>query len=136
MNIGIVDADLLDNGTRHPNLALMKISGYYKGVGHDGKLITKYKNILKYDKTYISKVVTFTEIPEWVLVLPNVQIGGTGFFEDGGKSLPDEIKHHMPDYKLYENYIEEQIKRGKSKKRFSDYLNYSIGFASRGCFRQ
>ena len=25
--IGIIDADLLDNGTRHPNLALMKISG-------------------------------------------------------------------------------------------------------------
>lgn len=30
MNIGIIDADFLDNGTRHPNLALMKISGYYK----------------------------------------------------------------------------------------------------------
>ena len=30
MKIGIIDADLLDNGTRHPNLALMKISGYYK----------------------------------------------------------------------------------------------------------
>ena len=29
MNIGIIDADLLDKGTRHPNLALMKISGYY-----------------------------------------------------------------------------------------------------------
>ena len=30
MNIGIIDADLLDKGTRHPNLALMKISAYYK----------------------------------------------------------------------------------------------------------
>lgn len=136
MNIGIVDADLLDNGTRHPNLALMKISGYYKGVGHDVELITKYENISNYDKVYISKVFTFTEIPEWVLSLPNIEIGGTGFFEDGGKSLPDEIEHHMPDYKLYENYIEGQIKQGKSKKRFSDYLNYSIGFASRGCFRK
>ena len=28
--IGIIDADLLDNGTRHPNLALMKIRGYQK----------------------------------------------------------------------------------------------------------
>ncbi len=26
MNIGIVDVDLIDKGTRHPNLALMKLS--------------------------------------------------------------------------------------------------------------
>jgi len=26
MKIGLIDSDLLDNGTRHPNLALMKIS--------------------------------------------------------------------------------------------------------------
>lgn len=26
--IGLVDADLLDNGTRHPNLALLKIAGF------------------------------------------------------------------------------------------------------------
>ena len=25
MKIGVIDADLLDNGTRHPNLALMKL---------------------------------------------------------------------------------------------------------------
>ena len=28
--IGIIDADLIDHGTRHPNLALMKIAGYLK----------------------------------------------------------------------------------------------------------
>ena len=33
MNIGIIDADLLDKGTRHPNLALMKISAYHKKCG-------------------------------------------------------------------------------------------------------
>ena len=27
VKIGLVDADLLDNGTRHPNLALLKIAG-------------------------------------------------------------------------------------------------------------
>lgn len=26
--IGLVDADLLDNGTRHPNLVLLKIAGF------------------------------------------------------------------------------------------------------------
>lgn len=30
MNYGIIDADLLDGGTRFPNLALMKISSFYK----------------------------------------------------------------------------------------------------------
>ena len=39
VRIGIIDADLMDNGTRHPNLALMKISGYYKEQGHEVKLI-------------------------------------------------------------------------------------------------
>ena len=39
VKIGIIDADLMDNGTRHPNLALMKISGYYKEKGHDVNLI-------------------------------------------------------------------------------------------------
>lgn len=30
MKIGLVDADLLDGGTRHPNLALLKIAGFFK----------------------------------------------------------------------------------------------------------
>ena len=28
--VGLIDADLLDNGTRHPNLALLKIAGYHR----------------------------------------------------------------------------------------------------------
>ena len=28
--IGLVDADLLNGGTRHPNLVLLKIAGYLK----------------------------------------------------------------------------------------------------------
>ena len=28
IKIGLVDADLLDGGTRHPNLALLKIAGF------------------------------------------------------------------------------------------------------------
>lgn len=136
INIGIIDADLMDNGTRHPNLALMKISGYYKKTGHHVELITKYKDILKYEVIYISKVFTFTNIPQWVLSLPNIIIGGTGFFPDGGESLEYEIEHHLPDYKLYDSYVEEQIKAGKSRGRFADYLDFSIGFATRGCFRK
>lgn len=136
MNIGVIDADLLDNGTRHPNLALMKISGYHKKMGHHVELITKYEDTSKYDVIYISKVFSFTNIPQWVLSLPNIIIGGTGFFSDGGESLEYEIEHHLPDYKLYNNYVEEQIETGKSRDRFADYLDFSIGFATRGCFRK
>ena len=28
LKVGLVDADLLDGGTRHPNLALLKIAGF------------------------------------------------------------------------------------------------------------
>ena len=137
MRIGIIDADLMDNGTRHPNLALMKIAGFYRDNGNEVKLIfNSYKEIKEYDKVFISKVFNFTNVPEWVLKEKNVCIGGTGFFEDGGKSLPDEIEHHKPYYDLYLYYIDEMIKNGKKRKYYEDYLDYSIGFTTRGCFRK
>lgn len=136
LRIGIIDADLLDKGTRHPNLALMKISGYYKEKGSAVSLITSYNHIDEFDHIYISKVFTFTKIPQRIIDLPNVTIGGTGFFEDGGQDLPPEIEHHMPDYTLYDDYVQHQIEAGYDPKRFSDYQDYSIGFTTRGCFRK
>ena len=139
MKIGIIDADLLDGGTRHPNLALMKISGYYKAQGHSVTLLDSYLGLYvgdEYDKIYISKVFTFTSIPEGIISWPNVDYGGTGFYEDGGKNLPDEIEHHMPDYDLYKDYANGEIAKGRKKSAVSDYLDYSIGFTTRGCFRK
>jgi hypothetical protein len=46
LQIGLIDADLLARGTRHPNLALLKISGFCKEYGHNVNLITDY-NILE-----------------------------------------------------------------------------------------
>ncbi len=137
MRVGIIDADLMDNGTRHPNLALMKISGYYKSSGNEVKLIYRsYDEIKEYDSVFISKVFNFTKVPDWVLQEKNVHIGGTGFFEDGGENLPDEIEHHMPDYNLYSDYIQKMVVAGKKTDYFEDYLEYSIGFLTRGCFRK
>jgi len=136
MKIGIIDADLLDKGTRHPNLALMKISGYHKSLNDEVELISSYTNIGQYDKIYMSKVFTFTKVPPEILTLPNMEIGGTGFFEDGGKDLPIEIEHHMPDYTLYQEFVEGKIAEGHNRIRYSDYLDYSIGFTTRGCFRK
>lgn len=136
MDIGLIDADLLDNGTRHPNLALMKISGYMKEKGHISKMLLDYNEIDNYDKVYISKVFSYTKTPKNLNLYNNIVIGGTGFFNDGGKPLNDVIEHHMPDYELYNSYIAKEVERGINPSRFSDYKDYSIGFATRGCFRK
>lgn len=137
MKIGLLDADLMDNGTRHPNLALMKLAGYYRSQGHTVELIfDSYQSVYQFDRVFLSKVFTFSRVPEWVLALKHVTIGGTGFFEDGGPGLPDEIEHHMPDYSLYQAYVERQLALGHRRARYADYLDYSIGFATRGCFRK
>lgn len=147
LKIGIIDADLLDNGTRHPNLALLKISGYCKDHGHLVRLISSYDEIRsslhnnrdKYDLLTMSRVFKFTSIPADIQNMIDagmIHIGGTGFFEVNGPSLPDEIEHHMPDYHLYDDYIQQQTGGDPEKlKKWEDYLKYSIGFTTRGCIR-
>ena len=63
MKLGIIDADLLDNGTRHPNLACMKIAAYYLSQGWKVSLLENYENLNKYDLIMISRVFSFTKIP-------------------------------------------------------------------------
>ena len=42
----------------------------------------------------------------------------------------------MPDYHLYDEWVKEQIDKGGKAKDFQYYTDYSIGFLTRGCFRQ
>lgn len=137
MNIGIIDADLLGRKRhRYPNLASMKISGYHKEQGNSVTLLRNYDNLEQYDIVYISKVFTDTPIPDGILQLPNVEHGGTGFFFDKAPNLPCHIEHHMPDYHLYDEWVEEQLCKGVSKTSLKDYTDCSIGFMTRGCFRK
>ena len=137
MKIAIIDADLIGRKKhRFPNLACMKISGYWKDKGYSVDLKLNYDNLDEYDKVYISKAFTDTPINDDVLKLPNVEYGGTGFFFDKAPNLPYEIEHHFPDYHLYDNWVEEQIKNGAKKIEFKEYTDYSIGFLTRGCFRK
>ena len=77
--------------------------------------------------------------------------GGTGFFPDklpnpmkGRKinseddtNLPEEVEHWMPDYGLYNEFINIQPGTEEAKnKKYKDYKYYSIGFTTRGCIRQ
>lgn len=137
MKIGIIDADLVGRRKhRFPNLACMKISGYYKKLGYDVHLLTEYKDLELFDKVFISKVFTDTPIQEDVLKMDNVEYGGTGFYFDKAPNLACEIEHHMPDYHLYDEWVQSEIDRGIKKSAFDDYLKSSIGFTTRGCFRK
>ncbi|MHB1346079.1 MAG: radical SAM protein, partial [Candidatus Humimicrobiaceae bacterium] len=126
----------LDNGTRHPNLALMKISGYLKNNNYDTELLFNYDDVSKFEKIFLSKVFTFTNIEIDLKKYPNIKYGGTGFFLENAENLPDNIEHHMPDYHLYDRFIGREIARGIKLKHFTDYQDYSIGFTTRGCFRK
>lgn len=56
MRIGIIDGDLLERRNhRFPNLATMKISGFYKKGGNQVELLLDYKTISDFDRVYISK---------------------------------------------------------------------------------
>lgn len=94
--IAIIDADLIGRKRhRFPNLACMKLSGYWKEQGADVVLKLDFEGLASFDKVFISKVFTDTVIPNEVLSIPNVQYGGTGFFYDKAPPLPKEVEHHM-----------------------------------------
>lgn len=189
-HIGLVDADLLCNGTRHPNLALLKLAGYLKENGFIQKtalqntpnhntyeLLTNqsdFDRLLILDHIYVSCVFSFTlDKPPIILtrllndsnLKSKVHLGGTGSYanlsiKDGFmKKRCDDMTqlekdhfllkfknkngHHgidmriqMPDYHLYDEFIKESERFKKDKYYFKDYKEYSIGFLTRGCFRQ
>jgi len=137
MRIAILDADLIGRKRhRFPNLACMKLSGYYKALGDEILLKTDYGGLDAFDRVFISKVFTDTPVPEAALKLSNVSYGGTGFFYDKAPALPEAVEHQMPDYHLYDGWVSAQLAAGKRPQEFSYYTDYSIGFLTRGCFRK
>lgn len=130
--IGLIDCDLISH-ERHnfPNLALMKISGYLKSIGHNVEL-TNYdsanQNSLfynEYNKIYAAKVFSDTETPIFIKDTDKLTVGGSGFHYNHKHGLPKEIEHFMPDYNLYSKF-----------RNIEFFTNYSIGFTTRGCFRK
>lgn len=86
IKIGLVDADLLCNGTRHPNLVLLKLAGFLNDNGIDFRLIIDQdEDIGSYKYIYISRVFTFTQMPAFYENATPAQKrkfrkGGTGFY--------------------------------------------------------
>lgn len=148
MNIAIIDADLIGRKKhRFPNLACEKISGYHKSRGNNVVLKLDYDELNKFDQVFISKVFTDTDFPENIKETEQIHLGGTGFFFDKAPNLPDEIEHHMPDYRLYDDWIANEVEKARNERgedfnesrfmvQFKEYTDYSIGFVTRGCFRK
>ena len=108
MKIGLIDVD-----SKIPNIALMKLSTFHKGIGDTVEFWkgTFFNDI--YDKIYASKVFDFSSLPNGLD--KKTIIGGTGY--DLTIKLPDDVEYLCPDYSLYPN------------------CDYSIGFITRGCNR-
>ena len=158
MRVAIFDADLIGREKhRFPNLVCEKLSSYWKEKGADVELITHFPLPMewgmwesKYDETYIAKVFTDTPMPDYIVETDHIHLGGTGFYFDKAPNLPDEIEHHMPDYNLYNDWIESLVSAARSEAeskgkqfnevryrvQFKEYTDYSIGFITRGCFRK
>lgn len=134
MTIGLIDID-----SKIPNLALMKISSYYKSLGEEVEFVLANK---EYEKIYASAI--FTRSKEKCEELINyygdiIEIGGTGW--DLSKRLPLDIEQIKPDYDLYT--VEEIASRMKGigtrehkHKKATEIVNAGIGFTSRGCVRK
>lgn len=104
--IGIVQVD-----GKLPNLALMKIAGYFESVG---KEVEWYKGEMfehEYEHIYASKIFSFSETP--ILPKGKSTIGGTGI--DFRNKMPSELENATPSYSLYPS------------------CDYHIGFSMKGC---
>lgn len=66
----------------------MKLSSAHKSAGDSVTLLQSYLEIPAYDKVYVSRVFTDTDVPAGIEELPNVHVGGTGFFYDKAEPLP------------------------------------------------
>lgn len=133
MAIGLIDID-----SKIPNLALMKISNYYKNLGEKVEFVQADK---EYEKVYASAI--FTRSKGKCLELQGqygekIEIGGTGW--DLHKDLKDEIEYTKPDYELYSaEEIASRMKGIGTKehklKKATEIVNAGMGFTSRGCVR-
>lgn len=109
MKIGLVDVD----SHNFPNLALMKISNFYKENNCDVEFIIPLK---KYDIVYMSKVFTFTRDFDVCIQANEIYKGGAGYNLD--TKLPKRIEKQFPDYSLY------------------GITDTAYGYLTRGCPRQ
>lgn len=107
MRIGLVAVD-----SKHPNLALMKISAYHK---NNGDHVEWLDSDSRYDIVYMSKIFNYTPDFGGAIHSDRILKGGTGY--DIHSRLPEEMEFVTPDYSIYPD--------------IDDKTAY--GFLTRGC---
>lgn len=145
--IGLIDVD-----GKLPNLALMKISSYYKSLGEQIEFVDM-DNYKKYEKVYASCLFTWNKEKLFRLEQifeDRIQFSGTGydFQEKDGElievrhtELPKEVEKCGPDYDLYTlDMIYKKTCGGIGSKehklkKAQQIVDMGIGFTSRGCVR-
>jgi len=110
---------LVDVDSRLPNLALMKLSNYYKSQGYHIELIRKETYDPRAEMVFASSI--FNSAASWKRIDKmrafygsNFDSGGSGI--DTCKRLPPEIEQTQPDYGLY-----------------PELGDRAMGFLTRGC---
>ncbi|QUI24892.1 radical SAM protein [Vallitalea pronyensis] len=133
MKIGLIDYD-----GKIPNLALMKLSTYYKQQGHEVYLNIFDRHV---DKVFCSVLFTWNRRRAERLkdVYKDITFGGTGW--DIKTVLPQEMEHCKPDYDLYTadflySRIRGVMKKRSKHKKAEQLANMGVGFTSRGCIRK
>lgn len=119
---------LIDADSSIPNLALMKISAFFKKkkfkidlikIGYSGYSHHKRKKVIfdgsEYDKIFVSVLYPLNKNLIKIENCEEVYYGGTG--HNYKTKLQNEIEHTFPDYSLYPDN------------------EYSIGYFTRGCIR-
>ena len=118
---------LIDVDSKIPNLALMKLSTFYKNKGYEIELKQlnipyypkKKKEVIidanEYEKVFVSIIFTTNNGLVKITNCKEVSFGGTGYSIT--KKLPEEIEECEEDYSIYKDN------------------NTSYGFITRGCIR-
>lgn len=134
--IGLIDVD-----GKLPNLALMKLSSFYKAAGEHVEFVRPDAGRKEYDKIYASAIFQKSQqecqhLQEYYG--ERIEIGGTGW--DITKKLPEDIEKMEPDYGLYTaDMIYPKISgimtKERRKKKAQQIVDAGMGFTSRGCIR-
>mgnify|MGYP000936417244 CR=1 FL=1 len=106
---------LIDADSTIPNLALMKISAYYRAQGCEVGFNVSDPNIV-YSSIVFRKNRHMADSLSFYYPEAEIDVGGSGY--DLAKELPPWIESMSPDYGLYPE------------------CDYYLGFTTRGCIRR
>lgn len=133
MRIGLIDFD-----GKIPNLALMKLSAFYKKKG--ATVVLNHFEPRDVDKVFCSVIFEKNRHKAAGLasLFPDIEFGGTGW--DIKKTLPARIECCRPDYDLYRMKdlyprLKGIMTKQTRQEKVQTLLDAGIGFTTRGCIR-